>query len=559
MKLRIWILILTLSASANVAAGTIVHVTGRVVDKAANPVAGARVAENWFAEQTAPLEPNRPAITDADGRFSLELELFNRDTVVMAVDAAGKLGGLAVIPAKEAEHGPIRIEVAPLVEARGRFTCDESGQPPGETFESMFMVAGDFRVASGRSRDSSFSMRLPPGRYELHGGDSYRHVGIKREFTLTAGSPVDLGALDLKLTPIARLFGKEPPAWHITDARGVPRDIRPSDFKGKWLVLEFWGYWCGPCVGRGLPGWMGFADDHAADRDKFVILTIHDPQATDFTMLDLKLGPIIRRQWRGRSLPFPILLDTTGETVKDYGVVRWPTVVLIDPEGRVVDVPRGIGQVAEDFLASKLPPLPPATRIARALDRDLALDVEDNEPLGELISFYEKLGRIRIRLDSNDLKLGGVEDGVRVPLKLTGRLTLRAWLNLTLDPFSLTYIPDSDGLRIVRRTPDNAGLASPSQRQKEDNALVAEALDAKVTFDFRGLSLKQIVGALESKAKESFVLDPAARRSRTIDPESTATGSAVDEPLSSALKRLLAPLGMGYVVRDEAVVLSTVR
>jgi hypothetical protein len=290
-----------------------------------------------------------------------------------------------------------------------------------------------------------------------------------------------------------------------------------------------------------------------------VILTIHDPQATDFTMLDLKLGPIIRRQWRGRSLPFPILLDTTGETVKDYGVVRWPTVVLIDPEGRVVDVPRGIGQVAEDFLASKLPPLPPATRIARALDRDLALDVEDNEPLGELISFYEKLGRIRIRLDSNDLKLGGVEDGVRVPLKLTGRLTLRAWLNLTLDPFSLTYIPDSDGLRIVRRTPDNAGLASPSQRQKEDNALVAEALDAKVTFDFRGLSLKQIVGALESKAKESFVLDPAARRSRTIDPESTATGSAVDEPLSYALKRLLAPLGMGYVVRDEAVVLSTVR
>jgi hypothetical protein len=176
-----------------------------------------------------------------------------------------------------------------------------------------------------------------------------------------------------------------------------------------------------------------------------------------------------------------------------------------------------------------------------------------------LISFYEKLGRIRIRLDSNDLKLGGVEDGVRVPLKLTGRLTLRAWLNLTLDPFSLTYIPDSDGLRIVRRTPDNSGLASPSQRQKADNALVAEALDAKVTFDFRGLSLKQIVGALESKAKESFVLDPAARRSRTIDPESTATGSAVDEPLSSALKRLLAPLGMGYVVRDEAVVLSTVR
>ena len=39
-----------------------------------------------------------------------------------------------------------------------------------------------------------------------------------------------LGAIDLKLTPIARLYGKEPPAWHITDARGVPKDVRPSDF-----------------------------------------------------------------------------------------------------------------------------------------------------------------------------------------------------------------------------------------------------------------------------------------------------------------------------------------
>ena len=74
------------------------------------------------------------------------------------------------------------------------------------------------------------------------GGGSGRHVGAAREVTLAPGKAVDLGAIDLKLTPIARLSGKEPPAWHITDARGVPKDVRPSDFKGKWVVLEFWGY-----------------------------------------------------------------------------------------------------------------------------------------------------------------------------------------------------------------------------------------------------------------------------------------------------------------------------
>ena len=211
---------------------------------------------------------------------------------------------------------------------------------------------------------------------------------------------------------------------------------------------------------------MGFADDHAADRDKFVILTIHDPQATDFAMLDEKLKPIVRRQWRGRSLPFPILLDTTGETVKGYGVVHWPTVVLLDPEGRVVDVPQGIGLHAEDFLASKLPPLPAATRIARALDRDLALGADDDATLAELMDFYNTVGRIRIRLEPDELKAAGIDGGTRVPLKLGGKLTLRAWLNLTLDAFGLTYVADGDGLRVVRRTPDNGGLSRPSRGRK---------------------------------------------------------------------------------------------
>ena len=97
------------------------------------------------------------------------------------------------------------------------------------------------------------------------------------------------------------------------------------------------------------------------------------------------------------AVPDPARHD--GETVKDYGVVHWPTVVVLDPEGRVVDIPQGIGLHAEDFLASKLPPLPAAARIARALDRDLALNTDDDATLGELMNFYDKIGRIRIRLE----------------------------------------------------------------------------------------------------------------------------------------------------------------
>jgi hypothetical protein len=53
----------------------------------------------------------------------------------------------------------------------------------------------------------------------------------------------DLGFVDLKLTPLGRHQGKEPPAWNVTAARGLDPAVKLSDFKGRWLLIEFWGYW----------------------------------------------------------------------------------------------------------------------------------------------------------------------------------------------------------------------------------------------------------------------------------------------------------------------------
>jgi hypothetical protein len=42
---------------------------------------------------------------------------------------------------------------------------------------------------------------------------------------------------------VQKLYGKPAPSWHITDARGVGKDVTISDFKGKWVLLYFWGPW----------------------------------------------------------------------------------------------------------------------------------------------------------------------------------------------------------------------------------------------------------------------------------------------------------------------------
>ena len=99
---------------------------------------------------------------------------------------------------------------------------------------------------------------------------------------------------------------------------------------------------------------MKFWDAHADQRDRFTIVAIHDKSVKDWKELDEKLREkgIIQR-WEGKTLPFPVLLDPTGETTKAYGIQFFPTVILIDPEGKLV--PGGDEKRLEEALAGAGP------------------------------------------------------------------------------------------------------------------------------------------------------------------------------------------------------------
>jgi hypothetical protein len=98
-----------------------------------------------------------------------------------------------------------------------------------------------------------------------------------------------------------------------------------------------------------LPALIKFYEEHAAQRDDFEILAFHDAKVKSFAELDPKLEPLIQGPWQGKSLPFPILLDASGKTIKDWGVFGFPTTVLIDPDGHLVE--GGSEEMLKDKLA----------------------------------------------------------------------------------------------------------------------------------------------------------------------------------------------------------------
>ena len=146
----------------------------------------------------------------------------------------------SVQPKDSTDVAPMKL--APLVKVSGRFESKELGRKPPWT-TVYITTSKNARLVQSDSTNADFAFWLPPGKYKFDGyGQDVR--GVKRELDVPADKPdLDLGAIDLPATVIAKHVGKEPPAWHVTDARGLSKDVTLADLKGKWVLIEFWGFW----------------------------------------------------------------------------------------------------------------------------------------------------------------------------------------------------------------------------------------------------------------------------------------------------------------------------
>jgi len=371
------------------------EVCGRVVDEAGKPVADSAVGYFWRANGSnrdragklydltkaenvrlfwgnlGEMEPTgraQPIKAGSDGRFSIT----DPDPyfAVMAMDPSRRHGGIAVLPTTVGA-GPLEIRLIPLVTVRGSFEGPGPGQQPSWTHvyvhlpEDPIRPLHTTRLVSCGSFEAKFEIHLPPGKYKLQAYSQFAdkdqlegELVPDKAFVLgTERTLVDLGRLQLvphrpyretleaeakaegSWNDYTQHYGESPPRWHATDARGVSKDARIADFRGKWVLIDFWGLSCRPCLSKGLPKLMRFYEEHAAQRSQFEILSIcidYEGELKSMADVDRALAPIVNHVWGGKTLPFPILLDPTFKTWERFGLPGLGTVVLIDPEGKLM-------------------------------------------------------------------------------------------------------------------------------------------------------------------------------------------------------------------------------
>lgn len=363
-------------------------ISGRVVDRAGHPVPGASVAAFWSAnglnwDQVVALGNKEPeelwqkegkmepwgefrVVTDAVGGFLIPAP--ERMKTLMIYDRERSHGAVVLLDAKHLEV-PVEVRLAPLVRISGTNRLSGSEGPLKWTCTYLNLPYDEndplnrTRIAVCGSYQARFEFLVPPGIYELgvSSGSPSSATLENRRVTITADQKeVDLGGLVLRpqhggvqnLIDRAKArgtwgdykenFGNQPPPWHLTDAKGIAKDAKLSDFKGKWAVLYFWGPNCPPCLGKGLPELMAFYETHKAQRDRFEILAFccdFSETLPDIAALERQLGHVKKAVWGGKDLPFPVLLDNTFQTYERFGLEGngVSNTLLIDPEGKLVE------------------------------------------------------------------------------------------------------------------------------------------------------------------------------------------------------------------------------
>ena len=387
----VWVAI----ACTNLAQAGEWNVRGKIIDEAGKPVADATVGYFWLGNgkrvhadgaplvfgkeedtraywehigEMEPVDAEHSAVTDDGGRFTFKMG--DDKHALLAMDRQRKHSALVSIP-KGKEDQPLEIHLLPLVRVRGTFVCADTGKPPHWGVADVSLPddrdrpLDNTRLAVCGSYEGRFELSLPPGKYEMEvygcltekDSDNIR-VKPSPILNLTADKPeVGLGTLRLApyLLPRARVeqakangtcfdykqhYGEPPPAWHITEARGVSKDVTISDFKGKWVLLTFWGLSCSVCLGDELPRLTKFYEEHQSQRDQFEIVSIcidYDGELKTLADVDRALEPIVKNVWGGKTLPFPILFDPSFKTWETFGIDGLGTTILIDPDGKLIE------------------------------------------------------------------------------------------------------------------------------------------------------------------------------------------------------------------------------
>jgi len=112
-----------------------------------------------------------------------------------------------------------------------------------------------------------------------------------------------------------------------------------SDFRGKWVVVNYWATWCPPCRAE-IPDLIEF---HEQNKGKAVVLGVAYEEIS---------AERLRKFAEKFAINYPVLMVKPGSADVLGPIPGLPTTYLVSPEGKVVAQQAGMitGKAIERFI-----------------------------------------------------------------------------------------------------------------------------------------------------------------------------------------------------------------